>query len=108
MVTHGMDVFTIFPEETGIVRGKIYSFIRHPLYFALFMGGLAMGFISNTWIALVVASLQIIPCVLLGFWEDNELISRSGNIHKEYIKQTTLLFPIRKLPGFLKLLLLGK
>jgi protein-S-isoprenylcysteine O-methyltransferase Ste14 len=108
MVTHGMDVFTIFPEETGIVRGKIYSFIRHPLYFALFMGGLGMGFISNTWIALVVASLQIIPCVLLGFWEDNELISRSGNTHKEYIKQTALLFPIRRLLGFLKLLLLGK
>ncbi len=108
MVTHGMDVFTVFPEETTIVRGKIYSFIRHPLYFALLMGGFAMGFISNTWIGLVIATFQIIPSILIGFWEDRELITRGGSDHKKYIKQTALLFPIRKLPGFLKLLLLGK
>ena len=108
MVTHGMDVFTVFPEETTIVRGKIYSFIRHPLYFALLMGGFAMGFISNTWMGLVVATLQVVPCILIGFWEDKELIVRSGNDHMEYIKQTALLIPIRKLPGFLKLLLFGR
>ena len=39
MVTHGMDLYTIFPEETKIVRGKIYGYIRHPLYFTLFFGG---------------------------------------------------------------------
>jgi len=108
MVTHGMDVFTVFPEETTIVRGKIYSFIRHPLYFALLIGGFAMGFISNTWIGLVISTFQIVPSVLIGFWEDRELITRSGDDHKKYIKQTALLFPILKLPGFLKLLILGK
>ena len=108
LMTHGMDIFTVFPEESGILRGKIYSFIRHPLYFVLFIGGFAMGFISNTWIALVVASLQIIPCVIIGYCEDKELIVRSGGDHKEYIKQTALLIPIRRLPGFLKLLFFWK
>ena len=108
MMTHGLDLFTVFPEETGIVRGKIYSFIRHPLHFALLAGGFAMGFVSNTWIALVAATFQIIPCVVIGFREDKELITRSGDDHKEYIRQTAFIFPIRKLPGFLKLLILGK
>lgn len=108
MMTHGMDLFTVFPEETGIVRGKIYSFIRHPLHFALFSGGLAMGFISNTWIALVAAAFQIIPCIIIGLREDRELIVRSGEDHKEYIKQSSFMFPLRRLPGFLKLLFFGK
>lgn len=107
MVTHGMDLFTVFPEETGIVRGKIYSFIRHPLHFALFAGGLAMGFVSNTWIALVAATFQIVPCIVIGLREDRELIARSGEEHKEYIKQSAFMFPIRRLPGFLKLLFFG-
>jgi len=63
---------------------------------------------SNTWIGLAAASLQVIPCILIGFWEDRELIARNGFEHKEYIKQTALLFPIRKLLGFLKLLLFWK
>jgi protein-S-isoprenylcysteine O-methyltransferase Ste14 len=108
MMTHGMDLFTVFPEETGIVRGRIYSFIRHPLHFALLAGGVAMGFVSNTWIAIVAATFQIVPCVVIGLVEDRELIIRSGEDHKEYIKQTAFMFPLRKLPGFLKLLLLGK
>jgi len=108
VVTHGMDVFTVFPEETTIVRGKIYSFIRHPLQFSLLMGGFAMGFISNTWIGLVISTFQLVPSLIIGFREDWELIVRSGEDHKAYIKQTALLFPIRKLPGFLKLLFLGK
>jgi protein-S-isoprenylcysteine O-methyltransferase Ste14 len=108
MVTHGLDLYTVFPEETGIVRGKVYSFIRHPLHFALFSGGLAMGFVSNTWIAIVAATFQIVPCIVIGLREDRELISRSGEEHKKYIKQSAFMFPIRKLPSFLKLLFFGK
>jgi protein-S-isoprenylcysteine O-methyltransferase Ste14 len=108
VVTHGMDVFSVFPEETTIVRGEIYSFIRHPLHFSLVMGGFAMGFISNTWVGLVISTFQLIPSIIIGLREDRELISRSGEDHKEYIKQTALLFPLRKLYGFLKLLFLGK
>ncbi len=108
VVTHGMDVFTVFPEETTIVRGRIYSFIRHPLQFSLLMGGFAMGFISNTWMGLVISTFQLVPSLIIGFREDRELIARSGDDHKRYIKQTALLFPIRKLTSFLKLLFLGK
>ena len=104
VVTHGMDVFSVFPEETTIVRGEVYSFIRHPLHFSLLMGGFAMGFISNTWVGLVMATFQLVPSIIIGLREDKELITRSGDDHKEYIKQTALLLPFRKLLGFIKLL----
>ena len=107
MATHGMDVYTIYPEETKIVRGEIYGYIRHPLYFTLFFGGIAMAFIAGTWIALGVAMLQIIPCFVIGVWEDQELIKRSGEAHMEYINQTNLIIPLKNIFKFLKLLLIG-
>ncbi|MGD8458410.1 MAG: methyltransferase, partial [Anaerolineales bacterium] len=104
MVTHGMDVYTVFPGEATIVYGKIYGYIRHPLYFALTCGCIGLGFLRNNAVALVVALLQLIPTIAAGYMEDRELIDRVGEKHKEYIAQTAALFPIRRLWDFLKLL----
>ena len=107
-ITHGMDIYTIFPEEATIVRGEIYSFIRHPLYFSLTCGCFGLAFFKNNLIAIIAAFLQLIPCIISGILEDNELIKRTGEEHKEYIKNTSLLFPFRKPFKFLKLLFFFK
>ena len=106
MMTHGMDLYTVFPEETTIVRGDIYSYIRHPLYLALTLGCIGLAFIANNLIALVASLLQIIPCIIAGKLEDKELIRRAGKEHEDYIKNTAMLFPFKKMFGFLKLLFL--
>ncbi|MFO7797107.1 MAG: methyltransferase family protein [Promethearchaeati archaeon] len=104
MVTHGMDIYTIFPEETPIVRGEIYSYIRHPLYLSLTLGCFALAIIANNYIALISGFIQIIPCIIMGKIEDKELIKRDGTNHLEYIESTAILFPIKRIGGFLKLL----
>jgi len=108
MITHGMDIYTVFPEETRIVRGEIYGFIRHPLYLSLTFGCLALAFVANNLIAIIASILQIIPCIIAGKLEDKELIGRSGEEHEKYIQKTALLFPLRKPFKFFKLLFFFK
>lgn len=107
-ITHGMDIYTVFPEEGTIVRGEIYGYVRHPLYLSLTLGCFALAFIANNLVAIVTAVLQLIPCVIAGKLEDNELIERTGEEHGNYIQKTSLLFPFRRIISFFKLLFLLK
>ncbi|TXT65773.1 MAG: conserved membrane protein of unknown function [Promethearchaeota archaeon] len=104
MMTHGMDMYSIFPEEAPIVRGEIYSYVRHPLYLSLTLGCFALAIIANNFIALIAGFMQLIPCYVMGTIEDTELTEREGNDHLDYIQSTAFLFPIKSLGGFLKLL----
>jgi protein-S-isoprenylcysteine O-methyltransferase Ste14 len=104
METHGVDIYTVFPEETTVVRGEIYAYIRHPLYFALTCGTFGLAFFANNWIALGVAFLQLIPALLAGWMEDKELVERDGVAHREYIEHTGALLPRRDVMGFFRIL----
>jgi protein-S-isoprenylcysteine O-methyltransferase Ste14 len=104
MVTHGMDVYTVFPEETTLVHGEIYGYVRHPLYLSLLCGSIALAFFRNNGLALLVALLQLIPALAVGTMEDRELIQRAGDEHREYIKNTPALVPVRRLGEFLRFL----
>jgi protein-S-isoprenylcysteine O-methyltransferase Ste14 len=103
-LTHGVDIYTVFPEEATVVHGKIYGYIRHPLYFSLMCVGVGLAFFSNNSIALAVAVLQLIPALVAGYMEDQELIEREGEVHKEYIQKTSALIPVNHFWNFLKLL----
>ncbi len=105
MVTHGMDVYTIFPDETTVVHGEIYGFVRHPLYLSLLCGSIALAFFRNNGLALLVSLLQLIPALAVGCMEDRELLERAGDEHREYIKDTSALVPVRRLGEFLRFLM---
>lgn len=108
MTTHGMDLYTIFPEETKIIRGKIYGYVRHPLYLALATGCFSLGFFANNYISLITAIIHLIPCIIMGKIEDKELIRRNKNVHLEYMHSTAMIFPLKRFLGFLKLLFFFK
>ena len=105
--THGLDLYTVFPEETTIVRGEIFGYIRHPLYFALTCATFGLAFLANNWQALAAAGLQLIPALAAGWLEDRELIERDGQAHRDYIRNTGALLPHQDWPGFFRLLFLG-
>ena len=107
METHGLDVYTVFPEETSIVRGEIYAYIRHPLYLALTCGAIGLATLANNWIALVAALLQLIPALFAGWMEDRELVERDGPAHEAYIRNTGALLPKGDVLGFVRLLFVG-
>jgi protein-S-isoprenylcysteine O-methyltransferase Ste14 len=103
-LTHGMDIYTVFPEEATVVYGDIYGYIRHPLYFALVCGSIGLAFLRNNAVALAVAALQLIPALAAGYMEDKELVEREGEEHREYIRRISALIPVDRFWGFLKLL----
>jgi protein-S-isoprenylcysteine O-methyltransferase Ste14 len=105
VTTHGLDIFTVFPEETQPVHGEIYSFIRHPLYFSLMCLSLCLALFRNNLMAILVALIFLIPILTAIYLEDNELVERYGDIHRDYIRETVAIFPWKKPLGFLKLLL---
>lgn len=104
VVTYGLDLYTLFPEEAPPVYGEIYGYIRHPLYFSLICGSLALALFRNNAVALLVSCLQLIPALAAGYMEDREMIEREGQVHKDYIRTTPALFPLGRFGGFLKLL----
>lgn len=104
VTTHGMDIFTIFPEETQPVHGEIYSFIRHPLYFALMCISLCFAFFRNNLTAILVSLIFLIPMLTAIHQEDSELVERYGEVHRNYIRKTSAIIPLKKPLGFLKIL----
>ena len=103
-LTHGMDIYTVFPEEATMVYGSIYSYIRHPLYFSLLCASIGLAFFRNNAVALVVALLQLIPALAAAYWEDRELIERTEESHRDYIQKTSALIPVNRFWSFMKLL----
>lgn len=104
VVTYGLDLYTVFPEEATPVYGEIYGYIRHPLYFALICGSLGLALLRNNPVALGVSVLHAIPALAAGYMEDREMIEREGQAHRDYIQRTAALFPVKRLGRFLKLL----
>ncbi|MFX1265220.1 MAG: methyltransferase family protein [Promethearchaeota archaeon] len=104
VTTHGLDIFTIFPEETPPVHGEIYSFIRHPLYFSLLCLSLCLAFFRNNLMAVLVALIFLIPIVAAIYLEDRELVERYGDVHRDYIKRTAAIIPLKRPLGFLRLM----
>jgi protein-S-isoprenylcysteine O-methyltransferase Ste14 len=103
-MTHGLDIYSVFPEETSVVHGAIYGFIRHPLYFALVCAAFALGLFRNNPVSLLAAALVLIPALATGYVEDQELIERYGQTHRDYIHRTAVLFPFRHPNQFFRLL----
>jgi protein-S-isoprenylcysteine O-methyltransferase Ste14 len=103
-MTHGLDIYSIFPEEATAVHGAIYGFIRHPLYFTLVCMTFALGLFRNNLISLLAAVLILIPALATGYVEDLELINRYGQAHHDYVRQTPALFPFRHAYRFIRLL----
>jgi protein-S-isoprenylcysteine O-methyltransferase Ste14 len=100
-VTHGMDVYTVFPEEATVVHGEIYAYVRHPLYLSLFSGAVGLALFANNAVAILTALLFLIPCLAVGRMEDAELVERAGVAHREYIERTAALLPVRRMGSFL-------
>ena len=103
-MTHGMDIYSIFPEEIPVVHGAIYGVIRHPLYFTLVCMAFALALFRNNIVALLAAALILIPALITGYIEDQELIERYGEAHRDYIRKTSALIPFKHPLAFIKLL----
>lgn len=107
----GMDymglVYVYYPEESEVQRHEIYSILRHPTYFAIFiiaLGGVIFRFslYSIIFYVMLICGMMI----HVRYVEEKELIKRFGDSYRDYQKNVpAILFKPKDLTKFIKFLI---
>jgi protein-S-isoprenylcysteine O-methyltransferase Ste14 len=82
-----------FENTTVLVRSGIYSLIRHPLYFSLFLLGTGIMMKDPGAPAIILGMINLFAVWLTALTEEKEMIDRFGEPYKEYMKQTKMFIP---------------
>lgn len=100
-------VYVYYPEESEVQHNEIYSILRHPTYFAIFVVGLG-GVIFRFSLYSIIFYLMLICGMMIHihFVEEKELIKRFGDSFKEYRKDVpTVYIKPKDFVKFLKFLI---
>ncbi|MHA1803150.1 MAG: methyltransferase family protein [Promethearchaeota archaeon] len=85
---------TLSPSKDSVMYGGIYKYIRHPQTIGEFPTFVALGFLLNSWLLVLISSVYIICYTpIMIYYEEKDLIRRFGEIYVEYKKRTGALFP---------------
>jgi len=80
-------VYLYFPEESKIQNHEIYSVIRHPTYGGYLPPGLGGLFFTFTLYSIIFYLMFLLSFYLhIHFVEENELLTRFGQLYREYLK----------------------
>lgn len=83
-------------EEHQFICSGPFRVIRHPTYLSMILELLALTFICNAWIPLLMIPLLFIPALLMRVRiEEDALVNKFGDTYREYQRTTPALFPIR-------------
>lgn len=82
-----------FENTSVIVKENLYKYIRHPLYFSLFLLGTGAMIKDPGKIQLAFGFLNLIAVYITARIEEKEMIARFGNEYQEYMKETKMFVP---------------
>jgi len=82
-----------FENTTVLVKSGVYSLIRHPLYFSLFLLGTGVLMKDPTPLALTLGGINLVAVWLTSMTEEKEMVDRFGEPYKEYMKETKMFIP---------------
>lgn len=81
-------------SEQALVTQGIYHFLRHPIYTAHILWGLAQAFMLPNWLAGWGGLLFIIPVFLIRIPnEEKTMVDQFGDAYVEYMKKVGGVFP---------------
>lgn len=97
-------------QSNALVTGKIYSFVRNPMYFASFLIGLGLSLsLFNIWIALLSLSIYLMIYIREMNKEKEFLLKHFGDVYVAYCKEIPMFFPkLSSIMNFRKYLVLKK
>lgn len=85
---------TLEPSKKTELYGGIYQYIRHPQSIGEFPLFVAIAFMVNSWFLVILMIIYILIYIpIMIFYEEKDLVSRFGEIYREYQKRTGILFP---------------
>jgi protein-S-isoprenylcysteine O-methyltransferase Ste14 len=82
-----------FEETTVLVKSGVYSLIRHPLYFSLFLLGTGVMMKNPGIPAVTLSVVNLIAVWITAQTEEKEMIIKFGEQYKEYMKETKMFIP---------------
>ena len=80
-------------NTTVLVKSGIYGYIRHPLYFSLFLLGTGAMMKDPSMPQLILGIINFIAIWFTARMEEKEMIAKFGDDYKEYIKETKMFIP---------------
>lgn len=82
-----------FENTTILVKSGVYSLIRHPLYFSLFLLGTGVMMKDPDLPALILGVFNLVAVYLTAMTEEKEMVEKFGEPYKEYMKETKMFIP---------------
>lgn len=82
-----------FENTTILVKSGVFSLIRHPLYFSLFLLGTGVMMKDPDLPALILGMINLVAVYLTAMTEEKEMVEKFGEPYKEYMKETKMFIP---------------
>lgn len=82
-----------FENTTVLVKSGVYSLIRHPLYFSLFLLGTATMMKDPEPLPIILGAVNLAAVWFTARMEEKEMIEKFGEPYKEYMKVTKMFIP---------------
>ncbi len=87
-------VTTELREKHTLVTGGVFRHIRHPMYSAHWLWGIAQALLIHNWIAGLASLVIIIPLYILRVRrEEHMMLEQFGEEYRTYMSQTGRIFP---------------
>jgi protein-S-isoprenylcysteine O-methyltransferase Ste14 len=84
---------TNFENTSILVKSGIYSYIRHPLYFSIFLLGTGVMIKDPGKAQLILGIINLVAIYLTARIEEKEMITKFGNEYLDYMKETKMFIP---------------
>jgi protein-S-isoprenylcysteine O-methyltransferase Ste14 len=86
-------------NEHSLVTYGVYRFIRHPMYAAHLLWGIAQAMMLHNWIAGFSLIVLIVPQYLLRVSDEEQMmVEEYGQAYREYMQRTGRLIPRLDIP----------
>lgn len=80
-------------SQPALITSGMNSFVRHPLYFAVILGLIALILTFPNWKNLIFAIITTLYIIIGALLEERKLISRFGVAYVAYRKKVKMLIP---------------
>ena len=82
-----------FENTSVLVKSGLYGYIRHPLYFSVFLFGIGVMFKDPQQVQLILGGIILIAIYFTARIEEKEMIDKFGDEYRKYIKETRMFIP---------------
>lgn len=82
-----------FENTSKLVKSGIYGYIRHPLYFSVFLLGTGIVLKDPGKIQIILGFVNLVAVYFTARIEEHEMIEKFGDEYRYYMKETKMFIP---------------